>query len=90
MHGINGDEEEIDQAAVNLRAVAIMGDFHDALEAGGYSGHELERFLVRTLFCLFAEDTGIFEREAFRMYVEERTKPDGSDLQLVNSSWSDH
>ncbi|MHB1035848.1 MAG: type IIL restriction-modification enzyme MmeI [Pirellulales bacterium] len=33
-----------------------MGDLHDALEAGGYGGHELERFLVRVLFCLFAED----------------------------------
>ena len=57
-----------------------MDDLHDTLEAGGYSGHELERFLVRVLFCLFAEDTGIFEREAFRLYIEDRTKPDGSDL----------
>ena len=69
-----------DQDPINLRAVAIMDDLHDTLEAGGYSGHELERFLVRVLFCLFAEDTGIFEREAFRLYIEDRTKPDGSDL----------
>src|SRR5574340_665402 len=69
-----------DQDPINLRAVAIMGDLHDALEAGGYKGHELERLLVRVLFCLFAEDTGIFEREAFRLYVEDRTKADGSDL----------
>ena len=57
-----------------------MDDLHDTLEAGGYSGHELERFLVRILFCLFAQCTGIFEREAFRLYVEDRTNPDGSDL----------
>lgn len=69
-----------DQDPINLRAVKIMDDLHDALEAGGYKGHELERFLVRVLFCLFAEDTGIFEREAFRLYLEDRTKPDGSDL----------
>jgi len=69
-----------DQDPINLRAVKIMDDLHDALEAGGYEGHELERFLVRVLFCLFAEDTGIFEREAFRLYLEDRTKPDGSDL----------
>lgn len=67
---------------INLRAVAIMGDLHDALAAGGYTGHELERFLVRVLFCLFADDTGIFERESFRLYIEDRTKPDGSDLGL--------
>ena len=36
-----------------------MSSLHDTLEAGGYSGHQLERFLVRVLFCLFAEDTGI-------------------------------
>ncbi len=57
-----------------------MGDLHDALEAGGYAGHELERMLVRILFCLFAEDTGIFDRDAFRLYLENHTEPDGSDL----------
>jgi len=65
---------------VNLEAVQIMGNLHDALEAGGYSGADLERFLVRVLFCLFAEDTGIFERESFRLFVENRTNEDGSDL----------
>ena len=70
----------IEQDPINLEAVEIMGNLHDALESGGYSGHPLERFLVRILFCLFAEDTGIFEREAFRLYLEERTARDGSDL----------
>jgi hypothetical protein len=65
---------------INIKAVQIMGDLHDALEAGGYSGHELERLLVRILFCLFAEDTGIFERDAFTLYLENRTAADGSDL----------
>ena len=71
-----------DQDPINLEAVEIMGDLHDALEAGGYTGHELERFLVRILFCLFAEDTGIFEREAFRLYLETAPQTDGSDLGL--------
>jgi hypothetical protein len=35
---------------------------------------------VRILFCLFAEDTGIFEREDFRLYLLNRTAEDGSDL----------
>jgi hypothetical protein len=69
-----------DQDPINLQAVRIMGDLHDTLEAGGYEGHELERLLVRILFCLFAEDTGIFERDDFRLYIENRTQPDGSDL----------
>jgi hypothetical protein len=69
-----------EQDPINLRAVEILGHLHDTLEAGGYSGHQLERFLVRILFCLFGEDTGIFERESFKLYLRERTAEDGSDL----------
>lgn len=69
-----------DQDPVNIEAVKIMGALHDALEFGGYTGHDLERFLVRVLFCLFAEDTGIFERESFHLFIENRTAQDGSDL----------
>ena len=44
-------------------------------------GHDLELLLVRLLFCLFADDTGIFSpAQAFREWVENRTAPDGSDL----------
>lgn len=68
------------QDPLNLKAVNIMAGVHDTLKAGGYSGHDLERFLVRILFCLFAEDTHIFEPESFRLYIENRTHPDGSDL----------
>ena len=58
-----------------------MGRLHDALEASGYSGHDLEVFLVRTVFCLFADDTGIFEpRDLFLDLLETRTREDGSDL----------
>lgn len=71
-----------DQDPINLQAVEILGNLHDTLEAGGYHGHALERFLVRMLFCLFAEDTGLFERETFRLYLENRTAADGSDLGL--------
>ena len=44
----------------NLEAAKIMANLHDALKAGNYIGHELRQFLVRILFCLFAEDSGIF------------------------------
>ncbi len=65
---------------INIKAVELLGDLHDSLEAGGYTGHDLERFLVRILFCLFADDTGIFERNAFALYLQNHTKEDGSDL----------
>jgi hypothetical protein len=70
----------IEQDPINLKAVTIMTRLHDTLKAGGYKGHQLERFLVRILFCLFAEDTGIFEPSAFQLYIEDRTHSDGSDL----------
>jgi hypothetical protein len=64
----------------NIRAAEIMGSMYDALSEGGYSGHSLERFLVRILFCLFAEDTGIFAPNAFSGYIDKNTRPDGADL----------
>jgi type II restriction/modification system DNA methylase subunit YeeA len=65
---------------VNIKAAENMGRLHDQLKEIGYDGHQLELYLVRLLFCLFAEDTGIFERQTFQNYVEERTNEDGSDL----------
>ncbi|GJQ28866.1 MAG: methylase [Phycisphaerae bacterium] len=64
---------------INIEAVEILGRLHDTLEKGGYAGPKLERFLVRVLFCLFAEDTGIFDPGAFTSMVEE-THADGRDL----------
>jgi hypothetical protein len=64
----------------NEKAYGRMCQLHDALLAGGFRGHELERLLVRLLFCLFAEDTGIFPPDAFTQYIRTRTREDGSDL----------
>lgn len=61
---------------INAEAAELLGELHDALEAGGFSGHDLERFLVRILFCLFAEDTGLFPRRAFELYLEENAFED--------------
>ncbi len=70
-----------DQDPVNIQASELMGELHDALKASGYKGHRLERFLVRILFCLFADDTGIFEpRDIFYDLIKDRTQEDGSDL----------
>ena len=69
-----------DQDPANIAAAELVGRLHDALDAAGYRGHDLERFLVRIVFCLFADDTGIFEpRDIFLDLIEERTSEDGSD-----------
>lgn len=68
------------QDPVNIEAAEKMGELHDKLKKVGYEGHDLEVLLVRLLFCLFADDTGIFEKNLFREYIEEGTHEDGSDL----------
>jgi len=65
---------------VNIQAAEKMGALHDQLKAVGYVGHSLELYLVRLLFCLFAEDTGIFEKNLFRDFISLHTKEDGADL----------
>ncbi|MDP2823691.1 MAG: N-6 DNA methylase [Sulfuritalea sp.] len=66
---------------INVEAVQKMGDLHDLLKRDGYQGHVLEVFLVRLLFCLFADDTGIFQpKDALQDLIENHTAEDGSNL----------
>lgn len=60
-----------------------MGKLYDELRENGYEGHQLEVLLVRLLFCLFADDTSIFEKDTFKDYLENRTKEDGTDLGML-------
>jgi len=69
-----------DQDPVNIAASELMGRLHDALKVSGYQGRDLERLLVRLLFCLFADDTGIFERGSFTTLITDQTRDDGADL----------
>jgi len=70
-----------EQDPVNIKAAELMGKLHDKLKAIGYDGHPLELYLVRLLFCLFADDTGIFdEKGIFNEYLEFKTSEDGNDL----------
>lgn len=69
-----------EQDPANIKAAELMGKLHDRLEEIGYTGHPLEVYLVRLLFCLFAEDTTIFNKQQFQDYIEQRTNIDGSDL----------
>lgn len=70
-----------EQPAANIKASELLGAVHDALKDTNYRDHDLQRYLVRLLFCMFADDTGIFEpRGIFETYLKERTEEDGSDL----------
>lgn len=79
---IRDEEQHLFQSQpdINVKAVALLGDLHDSLKKdSSYTGHKLERFLVRILFCLFAEDTDIFPWQSFANLVRS-TRRDGSDL----------
>lgn len=76
-----------DQDPANIKAAELVGQLHDTLAETGYLGHDLEQLLVRIAFCLFADDTGIFDpRDIFFDLIERRTSEDGSDL----GSWITH
>ncbi len=69
-----------DEDPVNLQASRLMAAMHDQLKAIGYQGHDLEVFLVRLLFGMFAEDTDIFRKRQLEDFIRQRTAEDGSDL----------
>jgi hypothetical protein len=69
---------------VNVKAAEKMGLLHDELLRSGYKGHDLEVFLVRLVYCLFADDTGIFQpKDHFHYFIEHRTNPNGSDTGAI-------
>ena len=45
--------------------------------------HALNIFLTRLLFCLYAEDTGIFKPNQFHDIIDSTTNIDGSDVHSV-------
>lgn len=67
---------------VNIEAAEKMAVIHDKLKQFGYSGHALEVYLVRLVFCMFADSTTIFDKGIFRDYIEVKTKEDGTDLDI--------
>ncbi len=70
-----------EEQKANELAAEKMASLHDAMKATGYEGKDLETYLVRLLFCLFADDTALFDRNGvFLNFLINHTKVDGSDL----------
>lgn len=69
-----------EETEADRRAAEQMAVLHDALLRSNFTGRDLEVFLTRLLFCLFADDTAIFgDNGQFRRLVEA-TRADGKDL----------
>ncbi len=68
------------QAAASIEAASRLGNLHDAIKQTGYRGQDLQTLLVRLLFCLFADDTALFNKEdAFKLAVQNSNSA-GDDL----------
>ncbi len=65
---------------VDRKAAESMARLHNQLEDDNYTGHDLEILLVRLVFLMFAEDSGIFDKGVLLDYIDDRTAEDGSDL----------
>jgi hypothetical protein len=66
--------------AVNIKAAELLGSVYDEIAATGYPAHGLRVLIVRILFLLFGDDTGLWPRNQFSDLLRNRTAEDGSDL----------
>lgn len=65
---------------VNRKAAEAMARLHNQLRDDNYTGHDLELLLVRLVFCMFADDSGIFDHSVLFDYLQNQTNDDGSDF----------
>ncbi|WP_046078677.1 DNA methyltransferase [Halomonas sp. HG01] len=77
--------EHFEEASADLKAAAKMGRLFDRLkEVNEFSTpeqlHALNVFLTRLLFCYFAEDTGIFPKNAFTKVITDASGENGEEL----------
>jgi hypothetical protein len=77
-----GKVEDINEFELNQKAAELLGKLHDYLSENGYQNHDLQIFMVRILFCLFAEDTGVFNHHQFTKYLMNFTDENGIDTDM--------
>ncbi|MDN6337239.1 MAG: lactate dehydrogenase, partial [Halomonas sp.] len=76
---------QFSEASADLKAAAKMGRLFDRLKDTNEVKtpeqiHALNTFLTRVLFCYFAEDTGIFAKDAFTKVIAEASDERGEGL----------
>jgi len=67
------------EVELNFAATELMRDLHDELAQAGFCDHDRRVWLTRILFCVFADDTEVWDRGAFVSYVAQSSE-DGRDL----------
>jgi len=82
--------ENILENLVDIKAADKMGKLYDIiikdnpkLIHNDRDRHGLNIFFTRILFCLFSEDSGIFEKSLFTKSIKSQTDESGDDLHLL-------
>ena len=70
----------IKEDPVNREASTIMAKISNAFTESGYDKKDLGYFLTRLTYCMFADDTEIFEKNLFQNYIMNATAKDGNDV----------
>lgn len=65
---------------VNEEAAKMMETLHKKLLESKYPRNDSDLLMTRVVFCLFADDSGIFQQDQFMNYLLNETRVDGSDL----------
>ncbi len=68
-----------EESPINRKAAYQISLLHEALQKANFTGRDLEVFLTRLLFCLFADDTGIFGDNGQFLKLIQNTREDGKD-----------
>jgi hypothetical protein len=78
---ISGNRTRISQEEITVdqEAARLMANLYLELESHGFEGHETSVFLIRLLFLLFGDDTGMWDKNNFLKLVMG-TAEDGSDV----------
>lgn len=78
---ISGNRTRISEEEITVDQVAakLMANLYLELEGHGFEGHETSIFLIRILFLLFGDDTGMWAKNSFLKLVMG-TKEDGTDV----------
>lgn len=74
---------ETDEEKVNQEAARKIANVYDAIERKGYKSDDIAILLARILFCLFAEDTGIFKPDQFCKFLSNHTTGPNLGEQLL-------
>lgn len=79
-------KQAIGENPADVKAAEKMAKLYDEIKRDNPASipedvHNLNVFLSRLLFCFFAEDTEIFEKNLFTNSIASHTQQDGSDLQ---------